>query len=327
MKTLDLATAPVSLFWYWMNERHRIFLRRQNGAPKPWTDDPILRDYKFTNPFRENDRGTVWLRENFLEPHAKTTHSFLCVTRSKNAPEAECDCGMLSHDLGLLAGNIAWYRMFNWWGTGEYLGWQTKWDTSQIMFQLEDELKKGNQVFTGAHIVYSTPGMSKIECITDVCADLWRLCTAIYPEIGSPVVALARESRSLEKVFELLQTVPCVGGFMAYEMVTDMRHTRLLEDAHDIYTWANPGPGALRGLHRLGLPYKPRAAAIRSIRELQDRLQLALDIPFGNNDPIEVLRGTRIEMRDIEHSLCEFDKYCRVKFGEGQPRAKFNGRS
>jgi hypothetical protein len=28
-------------------------------------------------------------------------------------------------------------------------------------------------------------------------------------------------------------------------------------------------------------------------------------------------------MRDIEHSLCETDKYLRVKNGEGRPRAKY----
>ena len=28
-----------------------------------------------------------------------------------------------------------------------------------------------------------------------------------------------------------------------------------------------------------------------------------------------------LEMREIEHSLCEFDKYQRVKNGEGKPRS------
>ena len=28
-----------------------------------------------------------------------------------------------------------------------------------------------------------------------------------------------------------------------------------------------------------------------------------------------------LEMREIEHSLCEFDKYQRVKHGEGKPRS------
>jgi hypothetical protein len=31
-------------------------------------------------------------------------------------------------------------------------------------------------------------------------------------------------------------------------------------------------------------------------------------------------------MREIEHSLCEFDKYMRVKRGEGRPRSKYQPR-
>jgi hypothetical protein len=29
------------------------------------------------------------------------------------------------------------------------------------------------------------------------------------------------------------------------------------------------------------------------------------------------------EMRDVEHTLCEFDKYERVRLGEGRPRSVF----
>src|SRR5579864_4281987 len=92
----ELHTAPESLFWYWIGERHSIYLKKQAGLPKPWTVDLILQQYKFTNPFRENDRGTVWLREHFLEPH-------------RNDP------------LELIAFNICWYRMFNWYKTSGYL--------------------------------------------------------------------------------------------------------------------------------------------------------------------------------------------------------------
>ena len=31
----------------------------------------------------------------------------------------------------------------------------------------------------------------------------------------------------------------------------------------------------------------------------------------------------RLEMREIEHCLCEFDKYERVRLGEGRPRSKY----
>lgn len=316
----DLAPASESAFWYWMAERHAIYLRRLRGLPKPWTDDPILRDYKFTNPFRENDRGTVWLRENFLKPHETWT--------------CECDqddpCVCDEKNLADLAFNICWYRMFNWWGTGELLGWQTSWDAPYIKRLLTDALNRGSQVFTGAHIVYSRPGLPKIDAIVDVCSDLYHMCHA-----GGALVTCAREERSLEAVYNALKTVDSVGGFMAYEMVTDMRHTRLLRDAKDIMTWANLGPGARRGLIRLGLPYKPEKAAIQSMRDLLARGNAQPNpaspywgsIPDGfGPDANDLFNVGRLEMRDIEHSLCEFDKYWRVKNGEGEPRAKFNGR-
>jgi hypothetical protein len=287
-----LQLAPESLYWYWIAERHAIYLRRQQGLPKPWTTDPILRDYKFTNPFRENDRGTVWLRENFLTPH-----------RDDNP--------------GLVAFNICWYRMFNWWGTGEALGWQTDWDVNNVTTALEAQLDRGQQVFTGAHIVYSPPGLGKVEAITSVCAELFAL--------REQIVQTSR-NRSLEQVYNLLRTVYCVGGFMAYEMVSDMRHTRLLEYASDIYTWANPGPGAKRGLQRLGMPYTRDKDAIVSMRELLYNVQHEMPDTEVLLKTVGLKDWPVIEMRDIEHSLCEFDKYCRVKFGEGEPRSKFNGR-
>lgn len=287
-----LHPAPESLFWYWIAERHAIFLRRQSGKPKPWTTDPIFRGYKFTNPFRENDRGTVWLRENFLQPH------------KDDSPE-------------LLAFNICWYRMFNWWGTGEYLGWQTDWDAPRIIQKLNN---KPGQVFTGAHIVYSTPGLPKIDAIADVCTHLWHVCNT------SAFQSICAVQRSLEQAFYILKTVHCVGGFMAYEMVSDMRHTKLLENATDIMTWANPGPGARRGLQRLEMPYKSDTEAIESMRELLSRANLT-NTDYSGSIAVDLRYEDYpvIEMRDIEHSLCEFDKYCRVKFGEGKPRSLYNG--
>lgn len=280
MKTINLHGAPQSLFWYWINERHSIYTKRARGEAKPWTFDPILRDYKFTNAFRQLDRGTVWLRDNFLLPY-------------------------ISDSDDLIAFNICWYRMFNWWKTGEFLGWQRDWKPDIVAYDLTNWMNEGNQVFTGAHIVYSRPGLPKIDAIVDVCTELWDSRFDIVKSC---------DQRSLQTTFDVLREVDCVGGFMAYEMVSDMRWTRLLCNAKDIMTWANPGPGAKRGLARLGAPYKPDAAAIQSMHSL------LLESAGFLDDHVPPL-----EMREIEHSLCEFDKYCRVKFGEGEPRSRFNG--
>jgi hypothetical protein len=197
--------------------------------------------------------------------------------------------------------------MFNWWGTGELLGWQTEWNPEDVKKLLTKASILREQVFTGAHIVYSRPGFTKVDAITDVCTELWEMRTRIADT--------AIRTRSLQRTFEVIKEADSVGGFMAYEMVSDLRWTPLLEDAVDILTWANPGPGAKRGLHRLSLPYKPDFAAISSMKELLDK-----------SDRTRAGWTPPLEMRDIEHSLCEFDKYCRVKYNEGEPRAKFNGR-
>ena len=47
----------IERFFYWINERHNIYVKRRASTPAPWTEDEILRKYKFTNPFRENGYG------------------------------------------------------------------------------------------------------------------------------------------------------------------------------------------------------------------------------------------------------------------------------
>ncbi len=42
-------------------ERYAILERRRSGQPFPWTDDPILRDHRFTNVFRDDDTVTQFI--------------------------------------------------------------------------------------------------------------------------------------------------------------------------------------------------------------------------------------------------------------------------
>jgi hypothetical protein len=125
---------------------------------------------------------------------------------------------------------------------------------------------------------------------------------------------VARRERTLEAVHSWLKATYGVGNFMAYEIVTDLRHTRVLCDATDTMTWANVGPGALRGLRRLDAHVRPSGGVAR--------MKYLLDV-----SPEHLPGVPRLELRDIEHSLCEFDKYCRVKFGEGRPRSKYDGKA
>tara|TARA_R100000781_G_scaffold74024_1_gene46146 strand:- start:699 stop:1094 length:396 start_codon:yes stop_codon:yes gene_type:complete len=110
-----------------------------------------------------------------------------------------------------------------------------------------------------------------------------------------------------------------MGPFMAYEVVTDLRHTYLLEDAKDVLTWGNAGPGAMRGLNRLTgreLGYSKRSHDwVGEMQELYKIVQTKL--------PPHILQRNdmRYEMREIEGGLCEFDKYSRIVKGEGRTRS------
>ena len=55
-------------FFKWIVDRTRIQQKKDRGDPWPWTEDPIFREYKFTNAFRERDKTTVWFRENIRNP-------------------------------------------------------------------------------------------------------------------------------------------------------------------------------------------------------------------------------------------------------------------
>lgn len=278
------------LFWYFINERHAIYLRRQAGESKPWTDDVIMQRYKFTNAFRQLDTGTVWLTEHWLSQKWRTealTHSSMAL------------------DMKLLLFNICLYRHINWWETADWLGYTTSWSAHMFESRMGNRLAQGFHVWTGAHIIRSRDGLSKAQSVAITLDELWGLKEELF--------MIARGTKSLEAVFDRLLQVPFIGEFLAYEFVSDMRWTPILSDATDIMTWANAGPGAQRGLKRLWPDIK-RSEYLAAMRFL-----LA-----------ESARETEewvpdLEMREIEHSLCEFDKYTRVYQGEGKPRSVYPG--
>jgi hypothetical protein len=48
-------------FTYFIEERYKIFLLKESKNIRPWTQDPILHQYKFTNLFREDDATSKFI--------------------------------------------------------------------------------------------------------------------------------------------------------------------------------------------------------------------------------------------------------------------------
>ena len=68
MRKFNYYPEEMETFWKMIQERHLIYKRKEiEQLPPPWTNDPILLNYKFTNIFRFLDRGTRIVTEHILD--------------------------------------------------------------------------------------------------------------------------------------------------------------------------------------------------------------------------------------------------------------------
>ena len=272
----------LDLYFYWIHERETIRIAKEvERRPQPWTDDPILQKFKFCQVFREDDRTTRWFK-----------HHIRNVWRDD--PEV------------LMATVI--FRWFNFIETGRTLlkhNLHVEWDRKKAI----EEITKQDQWITGAYIIKTPNRMDKVTGVAECVSHMWRDRKHIVSEI--------KKNRSLEKSWELILTYPYMGPFMAYQVVTDLRHTYLLRDATDILTWANAGPGAMRGLNRLAgrdLDF------CRRTHPWNDEMRNLWEISRERLNP-NLIDLSKFEMREIEGGLCEFDKYSRIFNEEGRTRS------
>lgn len=281
----------VESFYNWINERHKIYQKRLQGYPAPWTNDPILQKYKFTNPFRENDRVTIWMRDNWTKPND-----------NRSAGEILFNCCL--------------FRMIGTIEFAEEHGWvHDKWNPEKTKKIIEDRLAKKQRTFTGAYII-TNQGISapkKDVVVDEFLVPIWK-----DKEI---IAEKTKLNKSLQKTHEKLGEYKGWGGggFMAYEVVSDLNYTSVLNTATDRYTWANAGPGAIRGINRI-----EGATLKRSMKPeiSNEKMQKILNLKYVYT--AEHIEVNSVDMRTIEHSLCEWDKYERVRLNQGRPRSKFS---
>ena len=267
---------------YWMEERQRIYLEKESGQPWPWTADPILQRYKFCCVYREQDRVTQWIRTNWREPYKD--HPNLCFA-------------------------MCMARVINWPPTLSKLSFPTNWKPAGALRTLR-YCKTIGKVYTSAYLLGQVRDAADRAEFT-----VYKLLDPVYRAFNRNPPAFYIDqgaSATLQQSHEWMLQFYGWGKFLAYEVITDLRHTKYLCNAPDILTWANIGPGAQRGLNRI---YHRPLNQHHKQEALLEELGVVMDWIANNRDP--KLLPT-LEARDIEHSLCEYDKYCRV---QQNPRA------
>jgi 5-hmdU DNA kinase-like protein len=205
---------PVERLFAFAKERHSIYLKKEAGEKPPWTTDPILRDYRFCCVYRELDKVTKWIRENWREPHADDPDLWfaMCVARLLNRPETLEHTGYPVPFPGYL-----WARKLT---------------------RYQDE---GNKIFNAAYIV-STNGLmiKKIAYIYGyVIEPLWKSRERLRP----------KKDDSLNGYHMLLGQFQGFGNFMTAQVIADLKYHEPLNSAPDWHTFAASGPGSRRGLN------------------------------------------------------------------------------
>lgn len=259
---------------------------------RPWTTDPYLAKYRFCNVRRRHDRVSEWIRLNVIEPHRTCSHllQWLALARFVNWPPT----------LKMLLDN----------GHGPKDGREPRW--SAIARLLDYRHEQGVKTWTGAYMVRAERQHGKKG--TYVCEVALHGLFRDTGKMAALGIALAEERR--QAVHSVLMSGYGWGSFMAGQVVDDLTWTPLLENAKDHYTWAPQGPGSVRGANRLlGEPLSARIHE-QVWQELLQRWRAQVISQLGTE-------YEDMTLMDLQNCLCEFDKYERVRLGEGRPRSMY----
>ena len=262
---------------YWIYERNRILEKKEANALKPWSDDPIFQQFRFCNVRREDDFVTRWFASNWRAERCWNEPNFVPA--------------------------IILGRTINWPQTLDKLGFPHEFKPVQMIDTMDRIQQSGSKVCTGAYMITAGP--------TGVRKNVWVIGNAESYFRNPPILNPKSIQASWEEI--MANDYPCVGPFIAGQIIADLKHTKHLCEATDWWDWAAVGPGSMRGLNRLhDRPLKfnvHQEQALKEMRKVRDELDICFELC----------------LQDIQNCLCEFDKYMRVKLGQGKPRAGYRG--
>ena len=280
------------ILWRFASERQLIYLRRLSGKASPWTDDPVLSAYRFTNAFRAADRVSQYLIRLAYADH-----------------EASYDTLFLRTIL---------FKVFNridtWDDIVQKLGLPV---ASRFDYAACDQLLNARRtrvpIYSAAYIMPSggQSGVPKhrvhLRLIRDMMAD------------GLP--AKLERTRSLQDAYALLLAWPTLGPFLAFQYAIDLNYTPLTSHPENDFVVA--GPGALDGLAKCfdSLGEFTPAETIVWLTDGQDEEFERYGLPFSG------LWGRPLQLIDVQNLLCEVSKYTRathpaIKGRSGRTRIK-----
>jgi len=202
------------------------------------------------------------------------------------------------------------FRSINLSETAELIWQPLPWNRKMFIDAITEREAAKLKVYNDAYMI-STHGVKqkKSEYIANSLDKIWKVRKDIRYVRWE---GLSNFHEHLMKQFD-------VGSFLAGQVVADCKYAGDMTMADDWWTFAASGPGSKRGLNRV-MGYPVKAAWDETMwRSTIRALQLKLENPMRNS-----LLPT-IHAQDLQNCLCEFDKYERVRLGEGRPKQLYKG--
>lgn len=270
--------------WYWRfaAERQAIFFRRVAGAPAPWTSDEILTTFRFTNTYRASDRVSQYLIRYVVYCGDQSPQEVVFRTILFKLFNKVETWQLLSSHLGSLT--YAAYRFESY---------------DRI---LTEAMSAGTRIYSSAYIMPSGgPGYSRKHR-----AHLHLLDRMMRDELPNKLA----DCKSMKRAFELLRGYPMIGDFLAYQYVTDLNYSEVIN--FNEMDFVVPGPGARSGIHKCfsDLGAWSEEEVLRWVTDNQEVHFSERQLKFKS------LWGRRLHLIDCQNLFCEIDKYARVRFPE-----------
>ena len=270
-------TPVYETYWRFAAERLAIFQRRLTQPHGPWTSDPILRAFRFTNAYRASDRISQYLiREVQYQPGRP------CAPRE-------------------LFFRTLLFKIFNrietWEAIERELGpviWD-KIDLDAVARVLESLHLQGRRIYSAAYIMPSPP-FGHVRKYENHLALLARMMEDGVPD-------RVHRASSLRNVYSLMLSYPGFGPFLAFQYTIDLNYSELLSFAESDFVVA--GPGALDGIAKCFVDsgrVSPENV-IHYMVESQETEFARQDLEFKG------LFGRPLQLIDCQNLFCEISKY------------------
>ena len=271
------------LYWYFACERQNIFWNKLEDKEYPWTNDIILQTYKFCNSYRVNDRVSQYLLKNVIYNGKKYTK--------------EC-----------MLFRIVLFKLFNKESTWELFinkfNDVTLEDFNQAQYSkvLEESISNGIKIYNDAYISCANKAFGFDRKHDNHLALINKMFN--IDKIQNKIL----ECNTMQEAFTIIKSYPLIGNFMAYQLITDINYSDIVDFKENEFTVA--GPGSLRGIQKCFIDKGDMSNEdiIRYMYEHQDEEFKRLNLNFKK------IGNRELQLIDCQNIFCELDKYCRQAY-------------